>query len=408
MDHKAQLSVYDVVKSCSLKPLLDRVRSICRYIRASPLRRIAFKRVQARRIQDQADRDVEESRQTLINAIVDDFDEGEDDDDDDDDEAYQAPFYDGHKCIVPQTPDDYRKLRKRMRVEQGKPWMLIQEVKTRWMTIHSMVLRFVILYEDICIFAIGGGFNAFEDYDELVTSEEWRILQALSDALHPLADFVRIAEGERYVTTSWIPPMYCHVLNCLEPSPVDDCRVARFKQELAESLKRRLGYLVERPNLALAACALHPSFARLEFVGSNVRSGTRELLKQTCNEYGSLISKDDNRRADVGTMEDPIAWITSPEYDEDEGWKLLKQALKSLRRATRSGISLAESIDLAGRPMHCPLRFWREIKKTGGYDKIMHVPKIVFSVQGTSAASERVFSGIKFYREVELDVYSMT
>lgn len=135
--------------------------------------------------------------------------------------------------------------------------------------------------------------------------------------------------------------MFAHVLNCLRIAPVDSIRVREFAELLRCSLQTRLGCLLTEPNLALAACAIHPAFARLTFVTSDVRDRTLILLESICTDYDELSSY----------------------------------------------------LELAGRDTFCPIRYWKAVKATQGYSSILHLPKILFSVQGTSAASERLFTG---------------
>ena len=66
----------------------------------------------------------------------------------------------------------------------------------------------------------------------------------------------------------WIRPLFKHVLNCIdfrnEPMVLDQEK--HFRKVLERGLQKRLGFLLKKPNIALATSALHPAFAILSFI----------------------------------------------------------------------------------------------------------------------------------------------
>lgn len=193
---------------------------------------------------------------------------------------------------------------------------------------------------------------------------------------------------------AWIPPLLAHVLQCIKPLERrgEEPRVVRHvKLALQDSILKRLGYILNEPNMALAASALHPAFARLGFVSKEVRRQTWRLLHAIAEDFadGGHQEQQPERRD---------GYILPSVQEGDDVDRTLKRAKKALRRNTEKGISLPDAIQHAITCGLDPLEYWRACKENGGVDAILHLVKIVFCVQGTSAASERLFSGEKCNR----------
>ena len=396
MAHSAQLCCLDVVENRAQNPhlgeltdLVERVRSMFKFIRASPGRRKIFRDIQRSRLL-RRESDDQSLADELTQAVM--FGDLSEESEDEVDEEYETDP-ESPTLKLPRSPAEYAEQRKRMIEKQVRPWMPVIDVPTRWMTVHAMLLRFVLLYEDIACMILGHNFDTYKTDEEgpLITPREAKTISCFVDVLAPLADFVRLSEGEHYVTMAWIPPVLAHVLQCIKPLErrADEARVVRhMKLALRDSILKRLGYILNEPNMALAASALHPAFARLCFVSKEVRRQTWKLLHAIAEDFADEEHREQQPEIRVG-------YILPAVQEGDDVDRTLKRAKKALRRNTEQGISLSDAIKHAITCGLDPLEYWRACKANGGIDAILHLIKIVFCVQGTSAASERLFSGEK-------------
>ena len=389
VDHTIELAVHNTCEEQDFKLLLDRVRNLARYVRSSPDRRKAFREIQEERL-------IQEKNQAQNqNANDDDADDDNDDDDDDHDDDNHPPLI----SYLPRSCAEYRRQRRDRLANQKKPWNLILDVPTRWSSTFLMVERFVQLYEDILIYGFRGGLDEYDEYSNgrFIDLSELNTLKSWADALAPVADFVRIGEGEKYATLAWICPLFAHVLECVKPSGGLVAQAEKkFRKKLHGALNDRLGFLLKRVNMALAASALHPAFARLLFVSPRLRNRIwRDLLK-CCKEFGELqdsSASPQQQAADIGSPK-PFQQIVPPSYDEDQAKYLLQECRKMLEGCTKPTVSLVDMLNYAAtNSEYAPLAWWKKVSELGSYRAIIHLPRIIFCTPATSAPSERIFSG---------------
>ena len=150
-DHRAQLAVLDAIEEASdMKVLVDAVREIVKFIRASPDRVLQLKQIQERRIklqQQQSQPDVSNS------SSVADFD-GLDSpssarfraSSSASSSSAASPFpssspQEPDKFVSVLSPAEARRQRDMQYSSQKNPLRLILDCPTRWMTVHSMIDR---------------------------------------------------------------------------------------------------------------------------------------------------------------------------------------------------------------------------------------------------------------------------
>ena len=373
MDHTIELAVHAACDHPDVKPLFEKVRNHVRYIRSSPARRKAFKQVQKERLNSTSDRE-----------------------DGADDENHERA-----DIFLPRSAAEYRRARQRILAKQKHPWILILDVAKKWSSTFRMIERFVQLYEDFMVYAVRGG---FDDYDEdscgrVISITEWQTLKSWTDALAPVADFVLIGEEEKCVTMAWICPLFAHVLNCVKPPRLVERQERRFRRILFQSLDQRLGFLLKQPNMALAAAALHPAFSRLTFISEDLREEVWDDLFRCCKEYGQIQDQEIERDSDVEDMDvdmmDPLQQLDNPKISETTAKCLLRELRKRLAKCAKSDISLTDMIRIAATNANFnPLRWWRRAEALGGYQTVIHLPRIIFCTPASSVPSERIFSGI--------------
>ena len=120
--------------------------------------------------------------------------------------------------------------------------------------------------------------NCFDTYaGRWITFHDSHSLAAMADVLKTIHDMVTIAEGQQYVTCAYLPCLYLLCMEALSPldNEMEDDALLQFKLICKKHLRRRLGYLVEKPNLALAAAALHPCFCGLTFISSGEKGSSK-------------------------------------------------------------------------------------------------------------------------------------
>ena len=257
------------------------------------------------------------------------------------------------------------------------------------------------LFEDLLVYAVRGGFDNYDvaSNGPLISLTECTTLKAWTDALAPVADFVRIGEGEKYCTMAWICPLFSHVLQCVKPKGRMYTLEKQLRQLLYTSLNRRLGFLLTTPNMALATAALHPAFARLTFVSEQLRNEVWEQLLRCCREFGELNEPEQSESSSDDNDEslhspDPLRQYVSPAFNENRAREYLHQLRKSLKRCTKQSITLSEMIAKAAlNPSFHPLRWWKGMKEKSWYESVIHIVRIMFCTPATSAPSERIFSG---------------
>ena len=389
VDHKCNNCIKDTADDPAIASLLSRVRNEIRFIRASPDRRKVFRDIQWERLRPQND-EAEDDR-----AAVD-----EERDEQDAAEAAEANDF------LPRSPGAYRRSRAKALEKQKRPWILILDCPTRWSSTFFMVERYVQLFEDLLLFQLRGGFNEYdqETYGPPVSYDEYLLLTSWADALAPVADFIRIAEGEKYPTMGWVCPLFKHVLDCINPQnePMVLEQEKHFRKVLERSLQKRLGFLLKKPNIALATSALHPAFARLHFVSRQLRDDVWEELEKVAREYGEMDSPHSDDSSSESDVEqgspNPMEQIRVPSYHTDQGRQLLRSLRKSLTKCTRSSVSLSETLTYAAtNKLFDPLDWWRRVSESQSYGLVVHLAKILFCTPATSAPSERIFSGKSVY-----------
>jgi hypothetical protein len=269
---------------------------------------------------------------------------------------------------------------------------VVRDVKTRWLSVYYMLERFVLIYPDILTLTLRGDLNpdraaARDDEREIndfITPDEVKVLRRYVNVLRPLAEFVNDVEGEKYVTLCAIPVLYLRCLRALGVDATDDAATAALKSRLHDKFDERLGFIVKKPNLALAAAALSPAFGHLTFVSASVRTAVDKTLVEWGVEFEAPTTAD----------------TVQIDIDEETQKTVITGTLKSLRKyfinnaPPRSQGDPLHIPDVEEAPKYDVLAFWRQ--GGGALSHIYHLARLVLCVPGSSASSERVFSSAGF------------
>ncbi len=160
------------------------------------------------------------------------------------------------------------------KIQKARGWKCLSpilDVATRWLSLHAMLKRFVEMADHWTFLALTGDLDSTGVKADVLLPRHMATLKDVVKALDPVADFVRLGEGDRYTTLSMIPVLYLRCLKATEVAHTDHTALREFKSVLKSHLQFRLDYLVNDVNLALAAAALDPDFGHLQFVGPAVR-----------------------------------------------------------------------------------------------------------------------------------------
>ena len=96
------------------------------------------------------------------------------------------------------------------RPRSGAPLKLLQDVKTRWWSTYRMINRLLELKSSVVRVSQSMGENGdnnpqYVECDHYLTDHQWNLLEALNYVLHAIYKCMKLVEGDRYVTASWVP-----------------------------------------------------------------------------------------------------------------------------------------------------------------------------------------------------------
>ena len=135
-----------------------------------------------------------------------------------------------------------------------------------------------------------------------------------------------------------------------------------MKNALTNALQRRLGYLLEEPNMALAASALHPAFARLTFAPKNIRRATWNLLRTIAQDFA-------DKNEDQSLAQRRNGYILPSANAAQDILEALNRAKVALKFNTDTNVSLSSAMDYATKTGLDPLEYWRfPMEENGAID----------------------------------------
>ena len=106
-------------------------------------------------------------------------------------------------------------------------------------------------------------------------------------ALKPIEKFIRLLEGEQYVTMSAVPHRLheCRTVLTQIMATENNGIIADL---LLGQLNHRLGFTLDTVNLSLCAAALDPRYGHLRFITEDLRNDIWDAVEQLCDEYFHL------------------------------------------------------------------------------------------------------------------------
>lgn len=245
---------------------------------------------------------------------------------------------------------------------------------TRWSSTFYMLCRFSEIFPDLLLLAAMGHFDNFEE--AVFPLEKKDEIDMIIKCLEPMEEFIRLLEGEKYVTISIVVPLYSKCVEHLH-------QLSRYdlSQKLLSSLDKRLGYLVKRPNYALCATALDPRYPGVSrYCSAEVEEMVWDTLTNWAIAYNALDEEANQQPLHLEFM--------FPAFRDAQSNLTVRQILEQYKELFKD----LTKWPLQNRPAD-PLDYW---KKTFQYCPQAQILKFMleclFGIPATSAPSERVFS----------------
>lgn len=177
--------------------------------------------------------------------------------------------------------------------------------------------------------------------------------------LKPISKMSKLAEGEKYITSAHIPKWLSRLFQYLSKPHTNV--LDEHRRVVQESLEKRLGHLLTKPNVCLLAASLHPRYSKLEFISSELRDLLWEHIVEEC-----------------------LIYVPDHSNDKMQSRKVVEGLVSMLRGVLCNLTAEEEVLD--------PLLFY---PSRPHFSWLFPFIKQILSVPATSAPSERLFKGPK-------------
>jgi hypothetical protein len=125
--------------------------------------------------------------------------------------------------------------------------ILFQDCKTRWWSTHRMVKRLLELKDAIilcftrnCVCNVNTGLKKDSLWE--ITAQQWKTLEYIAKVLEPFEDGMKLLEGEKYVTASWVLIIVELIRKGLQMGVESDCVTSvRMSKILLKDFEVRWG-----------------------------------------------------------------------------------------------------------------------------------------------------------------------
>ena len=321
--------------------------------------------------------------------------------------------------------------------------ILLQDVVTRWWSTHRMIKRLLELKDPLILcFNQNGVCNVNADKKKNceweLTPQQWTTLERIVEVLEPFEDGMKLLEGEKYVTASWVLIVVELIRKGIQKGMESNCiTVVRMSTILLKDFEKRWGVggepvfneivvrgfmnrqLGVHPCFVIAMC-LDPRFKHLKKGGvrdDEVHSIWNKVLQLMIEERRSANGDDGDVESDFEYDDEPVP---PPVDGNDDNLDFLTQldcvvvgdnnvgtnnsnndagvendAANRVRSECEVELSLyrnAQVLKVRNNSNHWsnPLEWWK--KNEMKFPALAALAKKYLSVQATSASSERIFS----------------
>jgi hypothetical protein len=185
------------------------------------------------------------------------------------------------------------------------------------------------------------------------------------------------------------PVLFLRARLVMQDAAGEEQHVKDIKMRLRNAWDTRLGFLTARPNLALAAAAMHPAYGHLRFITPHVRADLAEQIAKWAFEFAQMAPAvahaNVNRANNVRRIVASRSSVSLVRFRQ-----LYKDTHDSLSADLPPAVAAGDVLALETPDLNA-LDYWIE----NGVDdfRVMgQFARIVFGVPATSASSERTFS----------------
>jgi hypothetical protein len=242
-----------------------------------------------------------------------------------------------------------------------------------------------------------------------LTDEQWDTLQLLQDMLKPFHEAQTLLEGEKYVTTSWVPFHIKSIRQQLSAAvECSDDDIKALAKLLLEDFNERW---TEWPRAVYISAALDPRTKKMRCFNDDeqahawdvVRAEMQALETRRCAVTASGVNSEQQQQ-DAGAASGAAVTEGSAgrskldellgadtDSDDDDGMDVSADTAYILQQRIGSEVKLYKSLPKLGNTSHDnPLEWWQ--KHASAYPFLAAVARKWLAVPASSAASERVFS----------------
>jgi len=245
----------------------------------------------------------------------------------------------------------------------GKSISLIQEVKTRWNSLYSMLLSIERIKDAVITDLVERDLAS-----SLPSERSWLIINQLILLLKHFNFVSDTVCGETYVTISMVIPaintLQKHLQNPVTLEELD--LITKTRQLVLEDLNMRLR---NQPQVLYLAAFLDPRFKSLDWTTSDGKTLLLNKLKAEVNKIKltGLVPKI--------KKECELFWGINAHAEEDDASVEIECYLQDQKEASRTSN---------------PLMWWKAHEDS--YPRLAVLAKVYLAIQATSAKSERTFS----------------
>ncbi len=290
--------------------------------------------------------------------------------------------------------EDFKACRKRLNLQSRKS--LINDVDTRWNSVHAMLVRFIELKEAVILFQ-----NSESGKDFFFSAEEWQLAEDVTELLLPAYETTTSLSGERYMTGSVVIPTvtmlkkwYTQRAREHERTSGKEAFTTKFANAMCTCLNiyfSNVESVNNRPTVLALGTLCDPRFKKLAFQDKAAACHAVEKLK------GEILKLSAAAGNDPAADPPPVPQSTPPPKKKLSLWNdfdlLSKNVNKDRKHESASALQevvkylYTATIDRDANP----LDWWNTVGKNH-YPTIYQVARKYLVVPATSVPSERVFS----------------
>ncbi|XP_065652748.1 E3 SUMO-protein ligase ZBED1-like [Hydra vulgaris] len=251
---------------------------------------------------------------------------------------------------------------------------LIQDVVTRWNSMYDMLRRMLKHKKAITV-----TLDEQNHHFQTLTEREWEKMEKIADVLQPCKVASELLGGNKYVSSSVVLPIICH-LSCEMIIQDDDPRyIALFKEKFVNEMERRFNDFSNDSWLQISS-ALDSRFKNLSFIASNERSNVWQRLSKLLESVPDLRPVSIEQEPKEASAKNLKMVFNLPDLDEVD--------FPSEDEVSRYRKEPCAKMDSD------PLQWWK--LHQGSYPRLATIAKKYLSVPATTVPCERLFSTAGF------------